>query len=137
MKKIILARVLFNTFFALLMFVGFGMIPSHFYIQAATTTDTTISGTSSVLDLTLKNPLGSTADIPSFIQKVLDGLVILLTPVIVVMFLWTGFSFVKAQGNPEDLTKAKSSLLYTIIGAALVLGAKGLSLVIGATIAQL
>ena len=130
MKKIILARVLFNTFFALLMVVGFGLVPSHSFVQAATTTDTT-------LDLTLKNPLGTTADIPSFIQKVLDGMVILLTPVIVVMFLWTGFSFVKAQGKPEDISKDKEALLYTIIGAALVLGAKGLSLVIGATISQL
>ena len=133
MKKIILARVLFNTFFALLVFVGFGLIPSHSFAQ--TTTTTVPSQTS--LDITLQNPLGSTADIPSFIQKVLDGLVILLTPVIVIMFLWTGFSFVKAQGNPEELSTAKSSLLWTVVGAALVLGAKGLSLVIGATVSQL
>lgn len=128
MKKIIVARILLNSFFALVLFASMGLFPANSFAQ---TTQTQLS-------ITLANPLGTTtSDIPTFIQKILDGLVLLLTPVIIIMFLWTGFLFVKAQGKPEDLASAKKALLSTIIGAALVLGAKGLSIVIGATIAQL
>ena len=132
MKKITIARFLLNTFFALFFILVAFSSASHSFAQ---TTPTTPAATP--LSITLDNPLGTTTDINGFLAKILDGIVILLTPVIVVMFLWTGFLFVKAQGNPEELSGAKKSLLYTIIGAALVLGAKGFSLVIAATIAKL
>jgi len=61
----------------------------------------------------------------------------LITPVIVIMFIWSGFLFIKAQGNEEGLTSAKNTLLYTVIGAALALGAKGLSIVISSTLSHL
>ena len=127
MKKINFTQLLLNGSFALFLLSLVLIAPGH----------SNAAGDPSVLNITLSNPLGTTADIPSFIQKILDGVIIILTPVVVVMFLWTGFQFVKAQGAPEELTAAKSSLLWTVIGAALVLGAKGFSLVIAATITKL
>ena len=129
MKKITIARILVNTFFAFFIMLAMFSLPPHSFAQT--------TGGGAQLNINLDNPLGTTTDINGFIAKILDGMVILLTPVIVVMFLWTGFLFVQAQGNPEKLSAAKKSLLYTIIGAALVLGAKGFSLVIAATIAKL
>ena len=44
-------------------------------------------------------------------------------PIIALAIIYAGFLFVTAQGNSEKLTKAKKTLLYTLIGAALLLGA--------------
>jgi hypothetical protein len=129
MKKIILARIFLNTAMGILLLASVVLVPAYSYAQS--------TGSSSTLSIKLQNPLVGVNTLPDFIDHVLTGIVQLLTPVIVIMFLWTGFLFVKAQGAPEALTKAKSSLMYTIIGAALVLGAKGLSLVLQATFTNL
>lgn len=77
-----------------------------------------------VLNTTLDNPLGGgIEDIPTFIEKILDVVLVVGIPVVALAIIYTGFLFVKAQGNSEDLTKAKKTLLYTIVGAVLLLGA--------------
>lgn len=53
---------------------------------------------------------------------------------VVVGFVYTGFLFVKAQGNAEELATAKRSFTYTVIGAALVLGAWAFAMAIAETI---
>ena len=72
----------------------------------------------------IDNPLGKTGpqDIPSFIKKILEIVVTIGTPIVTLAIIYTGFLFVKAQGKPEEITKAKQTLLYSIIGAALILG---------------
>lgn len=86
----------------------------------------------------LKNPLNSnTATVPGFIKNVLSGLVLLLTPFLVIMLIYCGFLFVTAKGNAEKLGDAKKALMYTLIGAAIVLGAQGLSEIIGNTVEHL
>ena len=121
MKKRIFARIFLNSFFALIL-LSVCVAPQLSHAQAASTT----------IKLDLQNPIDSD-NIQEFIDSLMTGVVELLTPVIVLMFLWTGFLFIKAQGNGEKLTEAKKSLMYTIIGAALVLGADGLSHVLQST----
>jgi len=84
----------------------------------------------------LENPLKNTTTVQGFLVKLLDAAVLLLSPVIVLMLIYSGLKFVIARGNEEQLKNAKDTLLYTLIGAAIVLGAKGLSLVIENTIRQ-
>ena len=127
MKKINVTRFLFNALVVFLMAVYFLGVPGTSHAAGAT---------DKVLKVTLENPIKAST-FQAFINSVLTGVMILLTPVIVLMFIWTGFLFVKAQGNAEDLTTAKKSLMFTIIGAALVLGAKGLSSVLLATFKDL
>lgn len=71
----------------------------------------------------IKNPLKSST-MEEFVARVLDALVLLLTPLLVLALIASGFLFVKARGNPEELSTAKRILMYTLVGAALVLGAK-------------
>ena len=97
-----------------------------------TQTDSTNSGLT--IKLNLDNPLGETKTLPAFLIKALDGAILLLTPVVVIMLLYTGFLFVVARGNSEKLTAAKQALMYALIGAAIVLGAKGLALVMQSAI---
>ena len=44
-------------------------------------------------------------------------------PLVVVFIIYSGFLFVSARGNEEQLEKAKSPFFWAVIGAILVVGA--------------
>jgi len=91
-------------------------------------------------DVTTKitNPLGDKiTDIPSFIKAAITVVLTVGIPIIALAIIYTGFLFVEAQGNPEKLTKAKKALLYTLIGAALLLGAFVIANAIGETVDEI
>ncbi len=87
----------------------------------------------------LENPLrGNANTIPDLLMLIIEQFVVPIGGVIVVfMFIYSGFLFVTAQGNSEKLQKAKDSFIYTIIGAALVLGAFAISSIIQNTVEQI
>ena len=87
--------------------------------------------------INLKNPLGDSTEMKTFIDNVLGGVILILTPVVVIMVVYSGFLFVSAQGNTEKLKEAKKALTYTLIGAAIIIGAKGIQAVIGTTVTNL
>ena len=84
----------------------------------------------------LNNPIGANS-IQEFIKAILDIVVTLGTPIVVFFIIYAGFLFVIAQGKPEKLQKAKDTLLYTVIGAAILLGAWGISQIIKNTVDQI
>lgn len=84
----------------------------------------------------LKNPIGAET-IQELILQITNAAVLIMSPVIVLMLIYSGFLFVYNANNPEKLKKAQNTLLWTVIGAAIVLGAKGIALAIQATIVQL
>jgi hypothetical protein len=57
-------------------------------------------------------------------------------PLVVLAFVYTGFLFVKAQGNSTKLSEAKDALLYTVIGAFILLGAQVIASLVGGTVDQ-
>jgi hypothetical protein len=65
--------------------------------------------------------------IQELIAAILDVIVMVATPFLVLAVIWSGFLFVTSRGNPEKLTRAKQTILYTLIGAALIIGASVLS----------
>jgi hypothetical protein len=71
----------------------------------------------------LENPIGNTTTIQAVIAKVLVAVIKMGIPVVALAIIYSGFLFVKAQGNPEEITKAKDALLYSLIGAGILLGA--------------
>lgn len=75
--------------------------------------------------------------IPDLIQKLLEIVFIIGVPVVALAIIWAGFQFVWAQGDPTKLQKAREVLLWTIVGAALVLGSKVIATAIGGTITEL
>ena len=42
---------------------------------------------------------------------------------VVIMVIYSGFLFVKSQGNEKDLPKAKDALRWAIVGGILLIGA--------------
>ncbi len=85
----------------------------------------------------LQNPLGSVDNIPDLIAKILEIIMKISMPIIVIMLIYSGFLYVKAVGKPEEIKKAHQTLLWTVIGAAVILGAWTLAEAISGTINQL
>jgi hypothetical protein len=82
------------------------------------------------------NPLESDSLLELF-AKILRAIVRIAAIALVFAFVWVGFQFAAAQGNTESLSKARNALLWTVIGAAIILGAEGIAAVIGSTAATL
>ncbi|HEY4502970.1 MAG TPA: pilin [Candidatus Paceibacterota bacterium] len=85
---------------------------------------------------TICNPIDSDT-IQEFIQKILEGALRVGIPLIALAIIYSGFLFVSARGNSEKLTKAKDALLYTLIGAAILLGSWAIAELISATVLSL
>ena len=84
----------------------------------------------------LENPTGFTT-IAQFIEGVLKAVVLLGLPIISLFMVYAGFLYVKARGNPDQISKAHQNFLYVIVGTILILGAWVLATLIGATVSQL
>lgn len=84
------------------------------------------------------DPLGGRyADLPALIKTILEGVLKIGIPIVALAIIYCGFLFVFARGNSEKLTKARNALLYTVIGAAVLLGAWAIAKMIQATVLAL
>ncbi|MDE1925386.1 MAG: hypothetical protein KGH79_04410 [Patescibacteria group bacterium] len=72
-----------------------------------------------------------------FLQDILQFVVYIGGIIVILMLVYTGFKFVAARGNPGALEEAKKMLLWTIVGALILLGAQAIALGIQATIAAI
>jgi hypothetical protein len=79
------------------------------------------------------NPL-NVDSFEEFIYIIVRTVMFILFPIVVLMMVYTGFMFVKAQGNPQKIAEARRALMWTIIGGMLVLGAYALAMAVKATI---
>lgn len=84
----------------------------------------------------LENPL-SVKTLPALLQKILEIMAQIMLPIVVLAIIYTGFLFVKAQGNKDELTKAKNALFWTVVGGVIVLGATVLAAAIKGTISNI
>lgn len=104
-------------------------------------TQTGVTNTGTVTKLI--NPLGTTCDstntncLGNFLQKILDFVVRIGTIVVVLMVVYVGFLFVVARGDPAKITTARQALLWTVVGALILLGAKAIAMGITATVQAL
>lgn len=95
----------------------------------------TVSGTGAPFGVseTLKNPIKYDT-FSQLAEAVIKTAVEVLMPFLIIAIIYIGFLFVKAQGNESAITDAKNKLFYTIIGAAILMGAWGFAQLIGNTI---
>lgn len=77
----------------------------------------------------LVNPIGS-ANIQQFLISLLDVAVIIAIPIVVFFVIYSGFLYVTARGNAEQVAKATRSLTYSVIGGILVIGAVAITTII-------
>lgn len=102
------------------------------------TTGGSLGGTSASLSANtqLQNPIKYNT-FSQFAAAVTKTAVQVLMPFIVLAFIYSGFLFVSAQGNETKLTEAKNILMYSMIGAFILLGAWGFAQIIGQTVSTL
>ncbi|MDB5264744.1 MAG: hypothetical protein JWN64_315 [Parcubacteria group bacterium] len=81
----------------------------------------------------LQNPLKNINNLNDLLNVILSAVIEIGTIVLVLMLVYTGFKFVLAQGNAEELKNARSMLIWTVIGGLILLGAQAISAVIQAT----
>jgi len=83
----------------------------------------------------LDNPLGpgmnNIADLVKAVANILFKIGFLVAGIFIIL---SGMKFVTARGNPEELKKAKSMFMWTILGTAVLLGAIVIIEVIQATV---
>jgi hypothetical protein len=73
-------------------------------------------------------------DLNGLIKTILEGLIKIGIPVVALAIIYCGFLFVKARGNTEQINKAKDALMYTLIGAAILLGSWAFAQLISRTV---
>ena len=100
--------------------------------------NTTGAGTPNTtsVNVTISNPFsGGGNDLMDLLRTILNKIILPIAAVAVTMWIiWAGFQFVLAQGNEKKVTDAKSNLLWSLIGAGILLGAVGISEAVQRTI---
>ena len=87
---------------------------------------------------TFYNPLDPHfSSVQGFIAGALLVMVKVALPFITLAFVYSGYLFISAQGKIDQLTKAKTNFLYTVVGALLILGAWELANLLGGTVSQI
>ena len=85
----------------------------------------------------LENPLNNIDSLEGLLAAILDAVVDIGVIIVTLALIYVGFKFVVAQGNEERIKEARGALMWTVIGALILLGAKGISIVIQQTVSGL
>ena len=81
-------------------------------------------------DIRFDSPLGNYANFQDILNRVIDGLLILATPVVVIMILWAGYQFIVSGGSPDKITKARQTILWAAVGYGILLLARGITFIV-------
>ena len=84
----------------------------------------------------LCNPISANS-LNDLVKSALEFAIKLGIPIIALAVVYSGFLFVSARGNSEKLEEAKRALLYTLIGAAILLGSWAIAQLISETVLSL
>lgn len=123
--------------FATLVFVLVASVPVAF-VQAQPTGGNTGSSVTLINPLSAGNCNATNSDcLGAFLQGILAFVIRIGSIVVVLMIVYVGFKFVTAQGNDAKITEARTMLLWTVIGALVLLGAQVIALGIQATVQSL
>lgn len=139
MKKKILQTVVLYSAFLFVLIVPFSSVLAQFRGTTGTgNANTTGTGNANTLNLNVKlnNPI-STNTFQEFVQAALDIVLKIGIPVVALFIIYSGFLFVTARGNADKLKTAKTTFIYTCLGAAVLLGAWVIANAIAGTINEI
>jgi len=85
---------------------------------------------------TITNPINADT-INGLIKIILIGVIKIGIPLIALALVYTGFLYVAARGKPAAIETANQSLMYTLLGAAILLGSWAIAQLISNTVLQL
>ena len=76
-------------------------------------------------DVVLTNPLAAET-IPDILNRIIDFMLILAGPIAVIMTIYAAYLFITAGDNQERVKTARKTLMYVIIGVAILILSKGI-----------
>jgi hypothetical protein len=82
------------------------------------------------------NPLKGIGNICQLIDVLLNIVIQVGAIIGVIFIIYSGFLFLKAQGNSKEITNAKNTLFTTLIGLAILLGSSVIAKIILTTISN-
>jgi hypothetical protein len=96
------------------------------------------TGTTLINPLNTGNCNSATGDcLMKFLQKILELVVRVGAILVILMLVFVGFKFVVARGDPGAIKEARGALLWTVVGALILLGAQVIATGIEATVKAL
>ena len=93
-------------------------------------------------NINIPNPLNCDAGqdcstLLGLLTVLLNNVVMPIAAVAVVLWIiWAGFTYVTAQDKPAEIQQAHPRILWSLVGAGILLGAAGISAVVERTINQ-
>lgn len=73
----------------------------------------------------------------AFLQGILAYVIRIGTIIVILMIVFVGYKFVMAQGKEAEIRDARNMLLWTVIGALILLGSQAIAMSIKATVQAL
>lgn len=85
------------------------------------------------------NPItyGGITSVSDLLLALVDLIFLIGVPIIVIFIIYSGFLFVTAGDNDAQITKARTTFKWTMLGALVLLGAKAIAAAVQATITSL
>jgi uncharacterized membrane protein len=78
---------------------------------------------------TLNNPISAT-DLTEFLADILYMVVVFMIPFVVFFIIYAGFLYTTARGNPEQIKKASSALLWAVVGGTIIIAGASIATII-------
>lgn len=75
------------------------------------------------------DPLGG-RNLQQILDQIIDGLIMLATPIVVIMILYAAFLYTTAGDNAKKVETANKTILYAVIGFGILLISKGFIFII-------
>lgn len=114
------------------------LLPLSSYAQDGGGTGPTGGGGAPQISFSLQNPFRVDGNLFDLAQAIVNNVVLPIGGTLCVLaFIYAGFMYVTAQGNPTQIGKAHYALLFAAIGTAVLLGSWMIADVIGTTVNNL
>lgn len=81
-------------------------------------------------DLFIKNPLGATSDITTLVKNILNFLWKIAWAIAPILIVYAGFLYITSAGNEEKVKTAQKTLIWALVGFAVVLIASSVPTII-------
>ena len=98
--------------------------PVFVLAQSQTTGQTQGSQTTGQTPGGIQNPLKSN-DLSQLLDNIINFLLTLAAPIAVIMMIYAGYLFITASDNEEKVKTARKTMLYVVIGIAILILSKG------------
>jgi hypothetical protein len=85
-----------------------------------------IVGEDNEQEVKIDNPLGEGSTLWTLLDRIVAFIYIISFSVAVILFIFSGYRFIMAAGDPEKINSAKKMVWWTIIGLMIIIAANGI-----------